>query len=195
VRGEAATAARQAELDQSGINLPANMAQELGIQGNRMNPGLPVREDFPMPEQEQRRDYRYLPSELGQLSSTIERMRPNEPGTARAVTPHYERDEEGNVTAIVPNEDGSFRQENLGRIGAPARTASEGPTPYQQYQMGRDVQSDDRREEDSRKATARFWQTRLDTFQGKQDEILAEKAELDQRALSLGEELKGDITM
>jgi hypothetical protein len=46
----------------------------------------------------------------------------------KAGTPHYETDAAGNVTAIIPQPDGSFRKEALGRHGKPQRPPA-GGTP------------------------------------------------------------------
>jgi hypothetical protein len=45
--------------------------------------------------------------------------------TPKAGTPHYERDAAGNVTAVIPQLDGSFRKEPIGPIGTPQQEPRE----------------------------------------------------------------------
>jgi hypothetical protein len=40
-------------------------------------------------------------------------------------TPHYERDEAGNVVAVIPQPDGTFKQVPLGQLGKPQREPAE----------------------------------------------------------------------
>lgn len=53
----------------------------------------------------------------------------DEPNRAAAGTPHYERDEAGNVTAVVPQPDGTFKTMPVGKIGAPQREPAERQPP------------------------------------------------------------------
>lgn len=47
--------------------------------------------------------------------------------TPKAGTPHYERDAAGNVTAVVPQPDGTFKQTPVGAIGTPQREPVDRP--------------------------------------------------------------------